>query len=201
MLTKRQKQVLDFVEEFIGGQGYCPSLREIADGLGMSSVATAHQHVVALESKGVLRRPAPNHKRGLEPLSGAGRSGPGVAVLQLAGAIAAGRPIEALEQADEIEIPENLLAGGECFALRVRGESMIEEGIHDGDVIVVRSQQTAENGQTVVALVDGDATLKKFFRSDGTVELRPANRTMAPLFFPADEVEIRGVVISLLRRF
>ena len=187
------------MQGFIAERGYGPSLREIAEGLGLSSVATVHQHVTALVEKGALRHPGPNRKRGLEPVGR--RSGGGTAILRLAGTIAAGAPIEALEEAEEVEIPERFLAGGECFALRVRGESMVEDGIRDGDVIVVRSQQEADNGQTVVAILEGEATLKRFYRRGGTVELRPANEAMQSLFVPADRVRIRGVVVSLLRRF
>ena len=206
MLSRRQRQVLDFVERFLAEQGYSPSLREIADGLGLSSVATVHEHVAALADQGALRRPAANKKRGLEPLPPSAREvrgavRPGVAVLNLAGTIAAGAPIESLEVAEEVEIPESYVSGGECFALRVRGDSMKDEGIRDNDVVVVRSQSTADNGQTVVALVDGEATLKKFFRKNGTVELRPANETMKPIVVKAERVQVRGVVVSLLRKF
>ena len=201
MLSKRQKETLDFIEEFISQNGYSPSLREIAAGLGLSSPATVHQHVAVLAAKGALRRPAANMKRGLKPAGRLHRQGGGSVILPLLGNIAAGAPIEALESADEIEIPQSFLAGGECFALRVRGESMIEEGIHDGDVVVVRSQPTAERGQTVVAVVKGEATLKKFYPRGAKVELRPANETMAPIIVDAARLEIRGVVVSLLRRF
>ena len=200
-LSKRQRQVLDFVAGFIARRGYSPSLQEIAVGLGLSSVATVHQHVAALVAKGALRRPAPNRKRGLKPADSPAGSPAASSSVPLVGVIAAGRPIEALETIDEIEIPESYLSGGECFALRVRGDSMIEDGIRGGDVVVVRRQSSAQRGQTVVAVLDGEATLKKFYPRGQTIELRPANETMASIIADSERVEIRGVVVSLLRQF
>lgn len=119
----------------------------------------------------------------------------------LLGYVAAGRPIEAVELPDQVDVPEGFLRGGECFALRVKGDSMIEEGIHDGDTILVRKQEVAENGQTVVTLVDGEATVKKFYLRDGVVELRPANAAMKPIVVDAEAVRIRGIVIGLVRTY
>jgi len=121
--------------------------------------------------------------------------------LPLLGLVAAGSPIEAVEVPDRVEVPESLLRGGECFALRVRGDSMIEDGIHDGDIILVKKQETAETGQTVVALIEGEATVKKFYRRGKQVELRPANPEMKPITVAADKVKIQGVVIGLMRKY
>jgi repressor LexA len=116
--------------------------------------------------------------------------------------VAAGRPIEAIETPEEIDVPPALLGrGGERYALRVRGDSMIEDGIQDGDVVVVRRARRAENGETVVAIVDGDATLKRFYQVGTRVELRPANAALAPIRVRADRLEIRGVLVGLLRRY
>ena len=122
-------------------------------------------------------------------------------VLQMAGLVAAGSPIEAIEQRETIDVPEEMLGAGEYFALKVRGNSMVDEGIVDGDTIVVKKQATAENGQTVVALVDGEATVKKLYRKKGGVELRPANASMEPIFVRERELVIQGVVVGLLRKY
>jgi repressor LexA len=119
----------------------------------------------------------------------------------LLGMVAAGEPIEAVEIPDNVDVPQSLLRGGECFALRVKGDSMIEEGIHDGDIILVRKQERAENGQTVVALIDNEATVKKFYRKGKSIELRAANPDMEPIMIEADKLEIKGVVIGLLRSY
>ena len=126
---------------------------------------------------------------------------PGGVLVPLLGEVAAGRPFEPFEHPEPIEIPPSLLRGGENFALRVRGESMIEDGVHDGDIIIVRRQTTVENGQTVVALVDGEATIKKYYRNGSRIELRPANFQMKPIIVKEEDVLIRGVVVGLIRRF
>jgi len=202
-LTKRQKQILDFVRTFIDRNGYAPSVREIADAFGLSSAATVHQHLEALASKGVLQK-APGRSRAVEaalPERPAAR----IAEVPMLGKIAAGRPIESVAHLDidnTVEIPESYLGSGDHFALTVRGESMIEEGILDGDTLIVKRRDHALPGQVVVALVDGEATVKKFYpRPNGMVELRPANPGFAPIKAPESSVIIQGVVISLLRRF
>ena len=121
--------------------------------------------------------------------------------IPLLGYVAAGRPIEAVELPDQMDVPQGLLRSGECFALRVKGDSMIEDGIHDGDTILVKKQEVAENGQTVVALVDGEATVKKFYLRGDKVELRPANAAMKPMVVDAEAVQIRGIVIGLIRSY
>ena len=198
VLTRRQKQVLDFVAAQIERHGVAPTLHEIGRHLKVSSVATVHKHVRSLEEKGAIRR-LTHRSRALalvpDPDVAAG------ARIPLLGTVAAGTPIEPIEVADTIAVPEELLGRGETFALRVRGDSMIDDGIRDGDVIVVEARREARDGATVVALVRGEATVKKLHRRRGQVHLVPANERMAPIVARADEVEIRGVVVGLVRRY
>src|SRR5213083_2095383 len=198
MLTKRQKELLDFLRAYIAEHGYAPTLDEIGRHFALGSLATVHKHLTNLERKGRIRRLA-NHSRALE-LTEAPAAGASVAV-PLLGRVAAGAPIEAVEVPETVNLPEELLGRGETFALRVRGDSMIGEGILDGDLIVVESRPDAENGATVVALVRGEATVKKLYRERGRVRLVPANEKLAPIVARAAEVEIRGVVIAVLRRY
>ena len=198
-LTRRQRQVYDFISEFVAEQGYSPSLEEIGEAFGLSSVATVHKHVQHLVEKGFLKK-AWNRSRSVEPVGG---SGTGLSSLPLVGVVAAGHPIEAIENADSYDVPRNMVPrGGEGFVLRVRGDSMKDEQIRDGDYVVVESRSEARNGETVVALLHGqDATLKKFYRKGSRVRLEPANQSMQPIEVAARDVEIRGVVCALLRRY
>jgi repressor LexA len=198
-LTRRQRQVYDFVRGFVAERGYSPSLEEIGEHLGLSSVATVHKHVQHLVEKGLLRK-SWNRSRSVEPVE----SGHAAAVeLPLLGVVAAGQPIEAIEVEERITVPPEMAGRrGACFVLRVRGESMIEEQIRDGDYVVVESRPEARNGETVVALVRGEeATLKKFYRRGPKVVLEPANQALRPIEVPAGEVQIRGVVRGLLRSY
>jgi repressor LexA len=198
-LTRRQREIYDFIRQFVTEKGYSPSLEEIGEAFGLSSVATVHKHVSHLVEKGMLKK-AWNRSRSVEPVDEAAA---GAFSLPLAGVVAAGAPIEAIEDHETIEVPRDLVPSrGESFVLRVRGESMIDEQIRDGDYVVVESRSEARNGETVVALIGGeDATLKRFYRTGATVRLEPANVTMSPIVVPADQVEIRGVVCGLLRRY
>ncbi len=197
MLTPRQKTAYDFIASFSARKGYAPSYEEIRRHLGVSSLNAVAKLVVQLRRRGFLAPAPPNAKRWLAPPA----RHSGGDTIPLLGVVAAGRPIEAVEVPEEIEIPASMTGTGERYALRVSGDSMIEDGIHDGDVVVVRRARRAENGQTVVALVDGDATLKRFRLAGDRVELRPANAAMAPIRVAADRVEIRGVLVGLLRRY
>jgi len=207
-LSGRQREVLEAIGSWRRDHGRAPTVREIAGALGVASPATVHQHLLALESKGYLARRRYRH-RDLKPLSPprrlkAARRAPDTMQVPLVGTIVAGRPIEAVEMLDDdamIDIPTSYLSTGEHFALRVRGDSMIEDGICDGDVILVRKQNRAESGQTVVALVDQEATVKRLYLHGDTAELRPANAAMKSIFIPRDQLTIQGVVISLLRRY
>jgi repressor LexA len=198
-LTRRQREIYDFVREFVDARGYSPSLEEIGARFGLSSVATVHKHVEHLVEKGYLRK-AVHRSRSVEPVESP--SGP-VVSLPLLGSVAAGAPIEAVELSESIDVPQQLVPRrGRCFVLRVRGDSMVEEQIRDGDFVVVESRPEARDGETVVALLRGeDATLKKFYRRGSQVRLEPANPSMRPIEVPAAEVEIRGVVRGLLRRY
>jgi repressor LexA len=198
-LTKRQRQILDYIQSFIEHYGYSPSFEEIARNFGYSSLATVHEHLSNLEQKGYLRKNY-NKSRSLEPVQAAGA----LAVeLPLLGNVAAGLPIEAIDQQETIAVPHDMLGNGSNYVLRVKGDSMIDEQIRDGDYIIVNSRQVAENGEMVVALVGGDsATVKKFYRErDGRIRLQPANPTMLPMYYPAEDVQIQGIVVAVIRKY
>jgi repressor LexA len=199
-LTRRQREVYDFVRRFVDEKGYSPSLEEIGAAFGLSSVATVHKHVEHLVEKGLLRK-GWNRSRSLEPAPPPGPAP--VVVLPLAGVVAAGAPIEAIENEDAIAVPSELVPPrAESFVLRVRGDSMIDEQIRDGDYVVVERRAEARDGETVVALIRGEeATLKKLQRRGSRVRLLPANSAMAPIEVPARDVRIQGVVRGLLRRY
>jgi len=201
LLTKRQKQVLDFVRQFVSDNGYAPSLAEIAGHLGLASPATVYEHMRGLEKKGHIQR-GWNKKRSVKfPATTPGKAVESVE-LPLLGIIAAGSPIEAVLDTETVPVPSGMIHGGRCFALRVRGSSMIDDHIRDGDIVVVRTANSAENGETVVALVDGShATLKRFYRDGASIRLQPANETMAPLVLPEEQVAVQGVVLGLIRTF
>ncbi len=198
-LTRRQREIYDFIRGFVADQGYSPSLEEIGAAFGLSSVATVHKHVQHLVEKGFLRK-AWNRSRSVEPV---GEPGGATVSVPLLGTVAAGAPIEAIEIEERLDVPAHLVPRGrDCFALRVRGDSMIDEQIRDGDVVVVESRPEARDGETVVALVRGhDATLKKLYRRGARVRLQPANPTMGPIDLPAADVEVRGVVRGLVRTY
>src|SRR5688500_3239583 len=200
-LTKRQKEMLDFLELFVAEYGYPPSYEEIARNFGYTSLATVHEHVENLRQKGYIRK-SYNASRSIELVPANNQAG--AVELPLLGMVAAGQPIEAIEDQETLAVPDTMIArGGQHYVLRVRGDSMIDEQIRDGDYVIVNSRNTAENGEMVVALVHGDsATVKKFYRErDGRVRLQPANVTMAPLYFAPDEVMVQGVVVGVIRRY
>ena len=198
-LTRRQREIYDFVTGFVEEHGYSPSLEEIGGHFGLRSVATVHKHVQHLVEKGLLRK-AWNRSRSVEPVEA---SEPDSVSLPLLGVVAAGSPIEAIEGDERIEIPPDMAGRpGERFVLRGSGDSMIEDMIADGDLVIVESRNEARNGETVVALVGGsDATLKRFYLRGDRVSLVPANSSMDPIEVPAREVEIRGVLRGLLRSY
>jgi repressor LexA len=198
-LTKRQREIYDYICSFVSSNGYSPSLEEIGAHFELSSVATVHKHVQHLVDKRFLRK-AWNRSRSVEPVP---QTSTGTVSLPLLGFVAAGTPIEAIEVEETLDVPADLVSRrGESFALRVRGDSMIEEQIRDGDTVIVESRSEARNGETVVALIRGeDVTLKKFYRNGPTVRLQPANATMEDIVVPAEDLEIRGVVCGLLRHY
>jgi repressor LexA len=200
-LTERQRSVLDFITRFIDENDVPPSLLEIGQALGGITPTAALAHVVALEKKGYLRR-IPHERRGLEVIRPPNADDePKVFRLAIVGTIAAGQPIEAFEERSEsVWVEASLARHPDNFVLRVRGHSMIGDGIDDGDLVVVHPQNTAENGETVVALVGGNgATLKRFFRERGHVRLQPANPYLEPLI--VSDVSIQGKVVAVIRRY
>jgi repressor LexA len=197
-LTRRQREIYDFVTEFIEARGYSPSLEEIGERFGLSSVATVHKHVQHLVQKGWLRK-GWNRSRSVEPIE---RAGAGAVELPLLGVVAAGAPIESVPVEERISVPREMVGRAETFVLRVRGDSMIDEHIQDGDHVVVERRREARNGETVVARIRGsETTLKKFHRRGAKVVLEPANQALRPIEVPAAEVEIEGVVRGLLRTY
>ena len=197
-LTKRQREIFDYLTDFIQQHGYTPSLEEIGKRFGLSSLATVHKHLTNLQEKGFIRR-AWNRSRSVEVVPA--KTGRAIE-LPLLGFVAAGQPIEAVVGSESIAVPEDLVGKRETYVLRVRGDSMIDEQIRDGDFVIVEDRKTAENGEMVIALLEGsDVTLKKFYRENGHVRLQPANPTMAPIVVSADRVQVRGVVVGVMRKY
>jgi repressor LexA len=205
-LTDRQRQVLEFIDAEVRRRGYPPSVREIGEAVGLSSSSTVHAHLAALQDKGYLVRD-PTKPRALELHYDAGSGNAierrPVRHIPLVGDVAAGTGVLAAENVEEtVPMPEDFTGSGPLFMLKVRGESMIDAGILDGDYVVVRQQPTAEPGEVVVAGIPGDeGTVKTFLRRRGKVVLRPANETMEEMVFDPSDVTIYGKVVSLLRRF
>ena len=198
ILTKRQKQLFDYLDDHIARHGYAPTLEEIGAHFRLSSVATVHKHLSNLETKGLIKRKW-NFSRAIELVQRQKRS---VSIeLPLLGYVAAGQPIEALEGTDTFSVPEEFVRRQNTFVLRVKGSSMVEDGILDGDYVIVEERNTADNGETVVALINGDATVKRFYRDKGKVRLMPANQSMEPIILKAQDVQIRGVVVAVLRKY
>ena len=198
-LTRRQREILDYLKEFIDERGYAPSLDEIGGRFGLSSLATVHKHLMNLQEKGFIRRTW-NRSRSVELVQA--RIGGRAVDLPLLGHVAAGEPIEAVASAETVTVPEDLVGSRETYALRVRGSSMIDEQIRDGDLVIVENRRAARNGEMVVALLDGsDVTLKKFYREKGHVRLQPANDALAPIVAKPDAVQVQGVVIGVVRRY
>lgn len=195
-LTKRQTEILRFIEKYLREKGFSPSLEEIARNFGIASLNAVHKHLLALEKRGFIHRLA-NRARSIQLATR--DANPAIPLL---GYVAAGQPIEAIATPEEIQVPEMFLGRGEYFALKVQGDSMIEEHIQDGDLVVVERRPRAENGEMVVALVDGEnATLKRFYREGPEVRLQPANPAHAPIRVDARRVIIQGIVVGVMRRY
>jgi repressor LexA len=203
-LTKRQKQVLDFIAGFVDENRYCPSYEEIAKGLDLASLATVHKHISILESKNYLKRGF-NQSRSLEItakyMAELQRAKPPQAEIPMRGRIAAGSPLEAVEQSETLNLTDYI--GGATYALEVRGNSMIDDHICDGDVVLLEKATEARDGDIVVALVAGsDATLKRIYREPGDkIRLQPANSALEPIIVPAADVEIQGRLLAILRKY
>lgn len=206
-LTKRQKEVLDFIADFVEEHGYSPSYEELAHGLNLASLATVHKHIQALESRNYLRRLF-NQSRSLEVAPKyvqerrKGRSLPRAAEVPLAGRIAAGAPVEAIEGQDTLQFAD-FTGKGDTFALQVSGESMIEDHILSGDYVLVERASDASDGEIVVALIAGsETTLKRLYREPGgKIRLQPANSSMQPILVDAQDVRIQGRVLAVLRKY
>lgn len=202
-LTKRQKQVYDFIADFVARNGYSPSFEEIGQGMELSSLATVHKHISNLEKKGLLKRDY-NRSRSIDVLPPRGRMKQTMAApfsLPLLGRIAAGQPIEAVENPESISL-QDFTGSKDVFVLQVRGDSMQDEAILDGDYVLVEKVQTARNGEIVVALVDGaDTTLKRFYKEGDRIRLQPSNAAMQPIVVAAAAVQLQGRVIGVLRKY
>jgi repressor LexA len=200
-LTKRQREILTYLDTHIRDQGYAPSFEEIAERFGFQSLATVHEHLTNLERKGYIRR-AYNESRAIEVLPPKGTAG--ATEIPLLGLVAAGAPIESLLHNETLQVPDSMVPRrGPNYALKVRGDSMVDDHIVDGDFVVVHGRQTAESGEMVIALVNGtDATVKRYYReAGGWVRLQPSNPAMAPLRFPESDVLIQGVVVGVIRKY
>ena len=213
-LTKRQREVYDFISAFVTKNGYSPSFEEIGDGMGLSSLATVHKHLTNLETKGMLKRDY-NRSRSIDILAPRGRmkqemalvaaqvaaAAQAAGVLPLLGRIVAGQPVEAMQNHDTISLTD-ITRSKEVFVLQVTGDSMQDEHIVDGDYVLVERMKTARDGEIVVALVQGsETTLKRFYREGSRIRLQPANATMAPIMVAASACEIQGRVIGVLRKY
>ena len=198
-LTERQKEIVDFLRRYRERRGISPTQREICEEFGYSSFGTLQKHIKLLMEKGVLVRDW-NKRRSLVLAEEENRS---YAVeVPLYGRIAAGRPIEVVAGDETVAVPEVLTKKGENFVLRVNGQSMVDDGVHDGDYVVIQKRDRATNGDMVVALVNGEATLKRWYREgDGRIRLQPSNERMPPMYFGEHEVAVQGVVVGLMRRY
>lgn len=198
-VTRRQKEVLDFISSFVQRNGYSPSFEEIAHGLNLRSLATVHKHITNLQQKGLLQR-AHNRSRSIDVLPPRPKARPGER-LPLVGRIAAGLPLEAVETQESISLSD-IVGHRDVFALKVRGDSMRDEHIVDGDYVFVEKASTAHEGEIVVALVRGaETTLKRYYLEGSLVRLQPSNAEMDPIFVPADQVAIQGRVLGVIRKY
>jgi repressor LexA len=202
-LTERQRDILEFIRKVQKDRGVAPTHREICDHFGFSSYGTVYKHLSLLEKKGLIRRDW-NQKRGVELVekeAPAPRPAEASRELPLFGYIAAGRPIEVDTSDEMITVPERLTGRGDNYVLKVRGESMVEDGILDGDFVIINRRERADNGEMVVANVNGEVTLKRYYFEGERVRLQPANSMMAPIYAASREVAVQGVVVGLMRRF
>lgn len=198
-LTARQREILDYIRQEIRERGYPPSVREIGEAIGLSSSSTVHGHLARLEEKGFLRRD-PDKPRAIEVTGERQLRQQRFVSVPLIGRVTAGQPVLAVENIEETySLPYDLIHGESVFMLRVEGESMVNAGIHDGDLVLVRSQDSATNGEIVVALLDDEATVKRFYHEGGQVRLQPENSAMEPIF--TKDVRVLGKVVGLFRQF
>jgi repressor LexA len=204
-ITRRQKEIYDYIADFVQRNGYSPSFEEIGGGMGLSSLATVHKHISNLEKKGLLKR-GYNKSRSIDVLPPKGSlkksMAPAPLTLPLMGRIAAGRPIEAVENPETLSLADFTSGSKDVYVLRVVGESMQDEHIVEGDYVIVESTKTARDGEIIVALVEGsDATLKRIYREGDKIRLQPSNAKMQPIIVPAQHVDVQGRVIGVLRKY
>lgn len=198
-LTKRQREILRFLKNYISKHGYSPTFQEIAEHFKFSSKGTVYKHLLNLKEKGFITKYW-NKSRSIELTSDIAEMA--IVQLPLLGYVKAGQPIEAITEYNTIAVPSDLVRKGRHYVLRVQGDSMIEEHIRDGDFVIVKEQQAAENGEVVIALVRGtEVTIKKFYRENEYIRLQPANANHEPLILPEESVAIQGVVVGILRKF
>ena len=199
-LSTRQKQILNYIQHHTDAHGYPPTVREIGTAVSLSSSSTVHAHLKTLQEQGHIERDAVLTRAiKLTPGLGEGRQhSKSVVQVPIIGTVAAGKPRLAVEDVEDVfPLPTDFISG-DGFILEVRGDSMIDDGIHDGDYVVVRRQQTADNGETVVAMIESEATVKRFYKEKQRIRLQPANKRMKPMYF--DDVQIAGKVVGLVRR-
>lgn len=197
-ITKRQKEVMNFITEYLDENGYAPSLQEIADHIDVSSLSTVHEHLNNLKEKGYLKKQE-HHPRSIVPLQSSDDT---TAEVELKGVVTAGQPIEAIEDPEPVEVPSSMVShNGTYFALQVRGNSMIDEGISDGDIVIIKKQVTVEDGTAAVAFLpeENKATIKKVYAEEDRWRLQPANEDMEPIF--SDNIQIKGRVTGIIRNF
>jgi len=200
-LTKRQREILTYLTAYTEQNGFAPSFEEIAENFSYNSLATVHEHLTNLERKGYIKRNY-NESRAIEIMPT--EATPRAIELPLLGTVAAGMPIEAMESNETFTVPDAMIGrGGNHYVLRVRGNSMVDEQIRDGDFVVVNERQRADNGEMVIAMLNNNsATVKKFYRErDGRIRLQPANETMQPIYVHENDITIQGIVVGVLRRY
>lgn len=199
-LTKKQKQVFDFISEYLELNGYSPTQVEIKTHFGFKSLGSVQDYIRYLKNAGYLQND-PNSVRGLTPVNQNKTVNDNSIAIPLHGSIAAGCPIEAMEGQEEIDVPSSMVGNGQHYALTVKGESMIEDGILDGDLIIIKEQNNAFNGQTVVADIEGEATLKRYYKKSKHIELHPANSSMKPIVVENGNFQIKGILVGLYRSY
>ena len=197
-LTKKQQEVLNYISRYIDEWGQSPSFDEVCSHFGFNSYNTVTTYLKILERKGYIRVPGKHRKRAIEVVSPVETKR---LEFPLLGKVAAGQPIEAVEDVNVIEVPSSMIGSGNHFVLQVEGMSMVEDGILEGDFVVIRKQATAENGETVVALIENEATVKRYYRAGNKVELRPANENMKSFWFRTGDLRIEGKVVGVLRHY
>ena len=199
-LTKKQKQVYDYICDYINEHEYSPTQLEIKEHFGFKSLGSVQDYIRYLKNSGHLTND-PNSVRGLTPSSQESQENTSVIDIPMHGKVAAGNPIEAMEGNEMISVPTAMIGKGTHYALTISGQSMIEDGILDGDIIIVKEQNNANNGDTVVAVINNEATVKRFYKKNKSIELHPANSTMKPIIVDHGDFQIKGILVGLIRAY